>query len=154
MDYVETINSINVYYNLDIGYIILSLIGTILIILGIALSLVSFAEKIDKDHGYPIAAILITIGIGLQSINLFSIVSINDVVSIRTTVPIYDVKFDKNISMFDIETKYIIVEKSKDFEDSYKVIIKDDVGEYNFINYDLKYIDKINKIIDDYSLYE
>ena len=154
MEYVKTINAINVYYNLDSGYIIVSLIGTFLIILCIIILILCFSEKIDEDTGYPLAAVLITFGVGLQSINLFSVININDVVSIQATVPIYDVKFDNNVSMFDIETKYIIVEKSKDFEDSYKVIIKDDVGEYNFLNSDSNYINKINKIIDDYSLYE
>ena len=154
MDYVETINAINVYYNINSGYIVVSLIGTILIILGIAFSMIRAAGKLNSDAAYTIAALLIVIGIGLQSVNLFSIININDVVSICATVPIYDVKFDSNVSMFDIEAKYIIVEKSKDFEDSYKVIIKDDVGEYNFLNSDFNYVNKINGIIDDYSLYE
>lgn len=154
MDYIETINAINVYYNTDSGAMPIALLGSILFITGIICIILYTTNKISNNFILDIAVPCAVIGFGLMSIIVFCVIEPDNIIGTNATVPIYDVKFDSNISMFDIETKYIIVEKSKDFEDSYKVIIKDDIGEYNFVNSDSNYVNKINGIIDNYSLYE
>ena len=63
MEYVKTINAINVYYNLDSTYIILPLIGSILILIGIVVQIMVLSDKFDDEFFQSLVIILMVFGV-------------------------------------------------------------------------------------------
>lgn len=46
------------------------------------------------------------------------------------SIPIYDVEFSDDVPMKELKERYIILEKSEEFQNSFKIILKDEIDNY------------------------